>query len=1115
MRWRRLPSVSRTATDPQDILKTHAWVVLTLNGKLLGEGLISDIRDHFPQPTLDRVASSPELMGAPLNFGMEDERAMKSGRLALAIHRSQEVLRRAAKSRATSDVTNVSPAHRSPLKGALPASASPTIFNFYFTVHNMTRATSNPSLRHSISLTLKELVPLGGLHRRSSNLTNSTSGVSGQETSGTKKSRKDSSQTSEPPTPTTAQPTPQARPRRPSHSLVSQQGRLFVAPIPQDGPQQTPPKLKRNITTESAPLVVEENIPKRPQPVPRQRAVTIQAPVVPSQPLPPFVVRKVSETDGLSFSTASYSGTTTTGTSTGGSCSAKRLSGARSVASPLSPRSGQSGDSAAAAGHSPQQSTGEGYTSKTVTPRQRSISTSTSSADMGSSKLSDAAYRALGYSRPGTNPLLVAGELARARKGSQTQADSTLPREPGEDRHALGAEEKTMPARGSQERKTSLDDSAIDTALRKVVASSPSPRQSSATEDLNQRRSAHSDLPWVIDNNDKHSSRTSNDGPTTEDSSWRDTMKRLDSSPPGDDDVPEAPISSAPSSSHQGSSAHPSPTSRFATLLTPVAEEIDKESMRGLSLGTAFANGTSTTSPVIERTPTLNQEQGVTKASSPVHPAMTEPSSQHNRAPSTEGSFSAPPDPPSLPERDSSLVSLRKKHSRFFSQSNSERTTDIRSSMAESELSASPTQALVRGTSSSNLWRQSLQGSSTALYALLEQLSSLRNQETRLLGTLHSRSGGFNALENELRAEVTRKQKIVEMLSELTGDDQTPLDDDHPEAVKKVAKRLSAAILADGVQHSSVAAGPTIEAISPTVSSFDTHQASVASENVTDGSAEVAQNQALVAPAATAGDVTPQLSDKAEPRGLFESTDQSIEPPTSGRATDTWSSGATTTTSRPASLKGHPQTDDLATGTHSSGPAWNDFAQDDELEELCDISGDTPADAEGKGLQLSRDEQTLPDALRLFSRSTADSEYKGAAFERPPDSSSRQDGSASRSMASRPSFDQLRTKDSSDGRMPLSPTLSSSSSGSVGTTATGATRRSRQQFINPFPAAEEAREGSSVKRGNQGPSDRIATKADGGTASSESVSSPASLHRHHQMRSRGGSQQSNAPSGFN
>ncbi|PWN25972.1 hypothetical protein BDZ90DRAFT_280951, partial [Jaminaea rosea] len=517
LKWRRLPAWSHLTPDTQDQLATCSWTTLTINGEVLGEGLVSDVSHQRDQPTLDRIAASPEVMGRPLVFELEATGTvplplvMRNGRLTLTLHRSREVLRRALKGRAHSDVAHLMPASRaSPVHGSPPPSVPPTIFNWYFEVvhpqgYQRQRSGSN-KLRHSISLTLAKLSTLS-LHSASNHGSARGSTVSqatdygdpddpshrrpgSPETPKASKAGEGEGETRERgASESTVVPT---RRRRPSANLSIENGRLLVLSLDRD------PLIRRDLqgyeTPVSSPVAGKRTSAQReilrrsisspmevPTSMPRPSPTTLQStrPMVPSQPLRPFVAADLRDhSDPLSFSTPSNPGTGTTIATTSGS-SGQRLSGTSGgVRSPVVRSPG--GQAA--------------MTSPTSLQRAHSVSSASPSSPLASSALSprastaakhihyasnvnhsspvdprrsqpraERARAALGYV-PGRNPLLVAAEVATtARKNSlqsneRRSADVAVRSAASMDGHGSYRSQRTADSMGLPQRKVSMPD---------------------------------------------------------------------------------------------------------------------------------------------------------------------------------------------------------------------------------------------------------------------------------------------------------------------------------------------------------------------------------------------------------------------------------------------------------------------------------------------------------------------------------------------------------------------------------------------------------------------------------------------------------------------------------
>ncbi|CAO1634497.1 unnamed protein product [Parajaminaea phylloscopi] len=468
VRWRRLPSYGKAkATDPDDALQASAWVSIAHNGKVLGEALISDVFretsegfsnttapfNHAP-PTVDRVVSSTEVTGHPLVFDIDiassrtassSSAPQKVGKVTVTLHRSPEVLRRAIKRRARSDVINVQPSQREPVAGSPPASVAPTIFTFWIDVASQAKllqqARSAPSLRHSISITLEKLRP--GLGRRASaafegtepasspvrshhDTRSATSGVSssrklphGQPQSPATHSQPPSSVTrAQPHSPMSAQASPphsampqlQASPRgrRPSFTLATTNGRLWVAPL--DSATSGSHSRANSLTSSSSRCVHFESH-GRAQERQRQRAETLPTPTVPSQPLAPFRVFDRNDSDPLSFSSPSAgSGATpsprdSSVRSGSMSRSPEELDALRQPRSPRSPLGGE-------------------------TPRPSQLRTLAANSPIENSyphrsrTVSEMSPTAFGYRQKGVNPILQAGHLARVRQRTLSASSS-------------------------------------------------------------------------------------------------------------------------------------------------------------------------------------------------------------------------------------------------------------------------------------------------------------------------------------------------------------------------------------------------------------------------------------------------------------------------------------------------------------------------------------------------------------------------------------------------------------------------------------------------------------------------------------------------------------------
>lgn len=434
VRWRRLPVYTAISkVDYTDPLQTSAWVIVALNGKTLGEGLVSDLARGpayaFPPttmapvkilPSLDRTVSSAEITGQPLWFDAEDPShqisssgaVLKVGKLTVTLHRSPEVLRRALKTRTRSDVVNIEPSKRQPVAGTPPASVAPTIFTFWVDLmahpRNLQQARSAPSLRNSISITWEKLKP--GMGRRASlafvqnDAATDTAPAKkqgeelAQQPSDSLKRTWRSSVRIDPASKSSKEQTlsqDEIQPR-PSLTISSKGGRLHVVPA---GRSQSSFDIRRSACAADNNLHLDLNAP--PQAI-RPRATTIQTPLVPSQPLRRFEITQRNDSDPLSFSSLS-----------GGSLSVPTVS---------TPSPAQMSTQSAKTASTKSSPSGPGN----PTPKPAPSRLAGSAATVGplpemirrEMTVSESSFEALGYARSGLNPLLHAGMLARAHKQS-------------------------------------------------------------------------------------------------------------------------------------------------------------------------------------------------------------------------------------------------------------------------------------------------------------------------------------------------------------------------------------------------------------------------------------------------------------------------------------------------------------------------------------------------------------------------------------------------------------------------------------------------------------------------------------------------------------------------
>jgi hypothetical protein len=136
------------------------WVNIALNGKTLGEGLLSDLNQQT-RSSLDGVSSSTALTGSHLWSEGDGAPAGRAGKLSVSFYRSPEVIRRALKDRAYSEPQSpqypshvdqggksVSMTRRSPLLFRGAASPTPTVFNFFFEVAVAAESEKTPKVVH-------------------------------------------------------------------------------------------------------------------------------------------------------------------------------------------------------------------------------------------------------------------------------------------------------------------------------------------------------------------------------------------------------------------------------------------------------------------------------------------------------------------------------------------------------------------------------------------------------------------------------------------------------------------------------------------------------------------------------------------------------------------------------------------------------------------------------------------------------------------------------------------------------------------------------------------------------------------------------------------------------
>lgn len=173
LQWRRTAICGSTEAEAQDPLVTSVWVNIALNGKTIGEGLLSDLNQET-RSSLDGIVSSTALTGSPLWGDSNGAPAGLTGKLSISFYRSPEVIRRALRDRAYSEpqspqspsmdqsCNSSSIVRRSALlfrSAAHPA--APTVFNFFFEVAADVQQTPQAlpqSVRRSVSTKFEDVL---------------------------------------------------------------------------------------------------------------------------------------------------------------------------------------------------------------------------------------------------------------------------------------------------------------------------------------------------------------------------------------------------------------------------------------------------------------------------------------------------------------------------------------------------------------------------------------------------------------------------------------------------------------------------------------------------------------------------------------------------------------------------------------------------------------------------------------------------------------------------------------------------------------------------------------------------------------------------------------------